>query len=66
MGTTNVKKKSLNPIGVKKWLEDYEQMLQYYILMKTKNKMKGSNVNFEEWWEVVEEYFIKNLEKNLA
>ncbi len=41
-------------------------MLQYYILMKTKNKMKGSNVNFEEWWEVVEEYFIKNLEKNLA
>jgi hypothetical protein len=66
LGTTNVKKKSLNPIGVKKWLEDYEQMLQYYILMKTKNKMKGSNVNFEEWWEVVEEYFIKNLEKNLA
>jgi len=34
--------------------------------MKTKNKMKGSNVKFEEWWEVVEEYFIKNLEKNLA
>ncbi len=28
--------------GIKKILEDYEQMLQYYTLMKTKNKMKDS------------------------
>jgi hypothetical protein len=34
--------------------------------MKTNNKMKDSHVNFEEWWEVVEEYFAKKLEKNLA
>ncbi len=34
--------------------------------MKTNNNMKDFNVEFEEWWEVVEEYFAKELEKNLA
>jgi hypothetical protein len=34
--------------------------------MKKKNKMKDSEVEDEEWWEVVEEYFTKELEKNLA
>jgi hypothetical protein len=34
--------------------------------MKTKNKMKDSEVESNEWWEVVEEYFTKELEKNLA
>ncbi len=33
-------KKSQDPTSVKKILEDYEQMLQSYTLMKTKNKMK--------------------------
>ncbi len=28
--------------------------------------MKYSNEQFEEWWEVVEEYFAKELEKNLV
>ncbi len=28
--------------------------------------MKDSNAKFEEWWEVVEEYFVKELEKNRA
>jgi len=28
--------------------------------------MKDSEAKFEEWWEVVEEYFIKELENNLA
>jgi hypothetical protein len=41
-------------------------MLQYYILTRTKNKMKDFNTEFEEWWEVVKEYFAKQLEKNLA
>jgi hypothetical protein len=36
---------------VKKWLEDYEQMLQYYTLMRIKNKMKDFDVEFWEWWE---------------
>jgi hypothetical protein len=34
--------------------------------MKTKNKMKDSEAKSKEWWEVVEEYFTKELEKNLA
>ncbi len=41
-------------------------MLQYYTLMKTKNKMKDSNAEFKEQWEVVKEYFTMELEKNLA
>jgi hypothetical protein len=34
--------------------------------MKINNKMKDFDVEFEEWWEVAKEYFIKELEKNLA
>jgi hypothetical protein len=34
--------------------------------MRMKNKMKDSKVKYEEWWEVVEEYFTKELKKNLA
>jgi hypothetical protein len=56
----------LDPIGIKKRLKDYEQMLQYYTLMRTKNEMKDSEVEFKKWWEVIEEYFIKELEKNLV
>ncbi len=29
------------------------------------NKMKDSETKFEEWWEVIEEYFTKELENNL-
>ncbi len=41
-------------------------MLQYYTLMRTKNKMKDFKVKSKEWWEVVKEYFTKEMEKNLA
>jgi hypothetical protein len=34
--------------------------------MRTKNKMKDSKAKSEEWWEVVEEYFTKELKKNLV
>jgi hypothetical protein len=33
--------------------------------MRTKNKMKDSKVEYEEWWEAIEEYFTKELEKKL-
>jgi hypothetical protein len=56
----------LGPTDVKKKIENYEQMLQYYTMMKTKNKMKNSKVKFEKWWEVAKEYFTKQLEKNWA
>jgi hypothetical protein len=41
-------------------------MLQYYILIRTKNKMKDSNAKSKEWWEVAKAYFAKELEKNLT
>jgi hypothetical protein len=63
---SNEQRKSLDLVGEKKRLEDYEQMLQYYILMRIKNKMKDFNVESKEWWEIVEEYFAKELEKNMA
>jgi len=34
--------------------------------MKMKNTMKDFKAKSEEWWEVAEEYFTKQLEKNLA
>ncbi len=58
--------KSLDPTSIKKRLEDYEHMLQYYTLMRMKNKMKDSDAKSKEWWEVSKEYFTKELEKNLA
>ncbi len=41
-------------------------MLQYYTSMRTKKKMKDFEVESNKWWEVVEEYFTKELEKNLV
>ncbi len=57
--------KTFNPTSIKKRLKDYEHMLQYYTLMRTKNKM-DSEAKSIEWWEVVEEYFTKEFEKNLT
>jgi hypothetical protein len=34
--------------------------------MRMKNKMKDYEAKSKEWWEVVEEYFTKELEKNLG
>ncbi len=31
-----------------------------------KNKMKDFETKYEEWWEVVEEYFTKKVENNLT
>ncbi len=45
---------SLNPVGVKKRLT------------RIKNKMKDFDVEFKEWWKLVEEYFAKELEKNMV
>ncbi len=45
-------KKSLDLAGIKKRLQDYERMLQYYTLIWTKNKMKDAKAKYEEWWEV--------------
>ncbi len=58
--TTNEHKNILDPIGVKKRLEDYEQMLQYYIMTKTEKKTKEYDIESKKWWEVGKEYFGKD------
>jgi len=34
--------------------------------MRMKNKMMDYEANYEEWWEVVKEYFTKEFESNLG
>jgi len=34
--------------------------------MRTKNVMKDFEVEFEDWWEVAEEYFANELEKSMV
>ncbi len=58
--------KNLNLASVKKRIEDYEQMLEYYTLTRMKNKTKDFEIEYEEWWEVAEEYITNELEKNLT
>jgi hypothetical protein len=41
-------------------------MLQHYTLTRIKSKMKDFDAKSKEWWGVTEEYFSKELEKNLA
>ncbi len=41
-------------------------MLQYYTLMRMKKKLKDFEAESKEWWEIEEEYFVKELEKNLT
>ncbi len=55
----------LDLANIKKKLEDYEQMLQYYTWLRMKNKM-DSEAEFEKQWEVSKEYFTREFEKNLA
>jgi hypothetical protein len=38
-------------------------MLQYYTLLRTKNKMKDFNAKLKEWWEVANKYFSRNWRK---
>jgi hypothetical protein len=61
-----MRKKNLDLICGKKRLEDYDQMLQYYIFMRINSKMRDSDVESKEWWEVTKEYFFKELEKDLT
>jgi hypothetical protein len=49
MESVNERQIFLDPICVKKRLENYDQMLQYYTLMRTKNKMKEFDTKSEDW-----------------
>jgi hypothetical protein len=56
-------RKSLDLVGIKKKLDDYEQMLKYCTLMKRKNKMKDSKAKSKKWWVGCKGIFYKGVEK---
>jgi predicted translin family RNA/ssDNA-binding protein len=46
------KHKDLNIGYVNNKLEDYDELLQYYSILHTKQQMDKSNVEPNEWWEL--------------
>jgi len=38
-------------------------MLKYYILMRTKKKMKDFEAQSKEWWEVAKEFLQRNCRR---
>ncbi len=59
------KYKDLDPVYVSNKLEEYDHLVQYYFILCTKQQMKESNVEPDEWWELVEVQFKKEIYKNL-
>ncbi len=46
--------KDLDPTYVKNRLEEYDDLVQYYSILHTKQQMDDANVELDEWWELVE------------
>ncbi len=46
-------------------LEDYDNLVEYYFILHTKQQMEASNVELYEWWELVEMQFKEEIYKNL-
>jgi hypothetical protein len=47
------KNKDLNLVYVNNKLEEYDELVQYYSIPHTKQQMDDSNVEPNEWWELV-------------
>jgi predicted translin family RNA/ssDNA-binding protein len=48
------KNKDLDPSYVNNRLEEYNELIQYYSILCTKQQMDDSNVELDEWWELAE------------
>jgi len=59
------KYKDLNPKYVN-ILEDYDNLVEYYSILHTKQQMGDYNVELHEWWELVEVQFKEQMYKNLT
>ncbi len=46
--------KDLDPTYVKNKLEEYDDLVQYYSILHTKQYMDDANAKLDEWWELVE------------
>jgi hypothetical protein len=60
------KYKDLNPKYVNNILEDYDNLVEYYSILHTKQQMGDYNVELHEWWELVEVQFKEQMYKNLT
>ncbi len=60
------KNKDLDPTYVKNKLKEYNELLQYYSILHTKEQMDDSNVELDEWWELVEAQFHEEMQKNMV
>jgi hypothetical protein len=60
------KYKDLNHAHVTNKLEEYDDLVQYYSIIHTKQQMEDSNTKFNEWWEVAKVQFKEEMYKNLA
>ncbi len=58
--------KDLDPTYVKNRLEEYDDLVKYYSILCTKQQMNDANVEFDEWWELVEFQFHEEMHKKLA
>jgi hypothetical protein len=47
----------LDLTNVKNRLEEYDDLVQYYSILHTKQWMNDANVELDEWWELVEVLF---------
>jgi hypothetical protein len=47
------KYKDMDPRYVNNMLEEYDDLVQYYIILHTKHQMEDSNVEPDEWWELI-------------
>ncbi len=47
-------------------LEEYDELVEYYFILHTKQQMEDSNTKLDEWWEVTKRQFKEKMYKNLA
>lgn len=55
----------MHPLYVNDMLEEYDDLVQYYTIQRTKHQMEDSSVELNEWWELAEVQFKEKMIKNL-
>ncbi len=48
------KNKDLDPMYVNNKVEEYNELVQYYSILHTKQQMDDANVELDKWWEFIE------------
>ncbi len=60
------KNKDLDPTYVNNKLEEYNDLVQYYSILHTKQQMDDVNVDPDEWWGLAKTQFQEEMQKNLV